>query len=281
MSRSGDSDNLIIKTESPHDDFITVSNDERNRQNNMEVSDKNTDETIAISDSTKNDDDIKNSNVEPVGTISSASQSTSAALQSKSSETHARSINQTLTQSHHLATNISSTEADTMTYNFDLNKTNASHPQQGNLSQASMHQLNTFGSAMHPHLKITANNPSAMTQPNQNTSIQGRVQITYENQSMNVIKTPSSRLRSTWSTDSINSATVTSSAANMRHANVGTSRGWMCNFCQIQFFDNAIYFMHMGLHEKDDPWKCTVCGERLYDVYSFTSHFVNGHSSAS
>ncbi len=55
-------------------------------------------------------------------------------------------------------------------------------------------------------------------------------------------------------------------------------KSWHCVHCDIMFFDGALYFMHTGLHNNVDPWKCNMCGEKYHDVYGFTSHFVNGHS---
>ena len=70
------------------------------------------------------------------------------------------------------------------------------------------------------------------------------------------------------------------SSTSGRSRGVETNRGWGCDHCNIMFFDSAIYFMHMGLHSPDNAWQCNLCGQQLYDVYSFTSHFVNGHVSA-
>jgi hypothetical protein len=73
------------------------------------------------------------------------------------------------------------------------------------------------------------------------------------------------------------SASAFPSSTSGRSRGVETARGWTCDHCNIMFFDSAIYFMHMGLHAPDAAWQCNLCGKQLYDVYSFTSHFLNGH----
>ncbi|KAK2164016.1 hypothetical protein LSH36_70g02048 [Paralvinella palmiformis] len=63
--------------------------------------------------------------------------------------------------------------------------------------------------------------------------------------------------------------------SNVKKTN--TRKAWTCQHCDIMFFDGALYFMHMGLHNSEDPWRCNMCCTKFYDVYGFTSHFVNGH----
>ena len=66
-------------------------------------------------------------------------------------------------------------------------------------------------------------------------------------------------------------------SSTTREACVGTRKAWHCPHCDILFLDSAIYFMHVGLHGNDDPWQCNLCNHHFYDVYSFTSHFINKH----
>lgn len=75
---------------------------------------------------------------------------------------------------------------------------------------------------------------------------------------------------------SSHSATTVSSS-NITETAVGTSRSFTCPHCNILYFDNALYVMHMGLHDPDNPWQCNLCGDTYHDVYSFTSHFINQH----
>ena len=58
-------------------------------------------------------------------------------------------------------------------------------------------------------------------------------------------------------------------------------KSWPCIHCNIVYYDSALYFMHMGLHNGQDPWTCNLCGDKYHDVYGFTSHFVNGHANSS
>lgn len=54
-------------------------------------------------------------------------------------------------------------------------------------------------------------------------------------------------------------------------------KNWHCPYCNITYYDGAMYVMHAGLHNTDNPWMCNLCGRQFFDVYGFTSHFVNGH----
>ncbi|XP_046555277.1 DNA-binding protein Ikaros-like [Haliotis rubra] len=59
-----------------------------------------------------------------------------------------------------------------------------------------------------------------------------------------------------------------------------TKKSFLCGYCTILYFDHALYLMHMGLHGRRNPWRCSVCGEEFGEKYSFTSHFINQHSQA-
>ena len=56
-----------------------------------------------------------------------------------------------------------------------------------------------------------------------------------------------------------------------------TKKSFHCVHCDILFFENALYLMHMGLHDNHNPWKCSICGRTFFEKYSFTSHFINQH----
>lgn len=56
-----------------------------------------------------------------------------------------------------------------------------------------------------------------------------------------------------------------------------TQTCFVCEFCDIMFFQRAMYLMHAGLHSPDNPWCCAVCGSSFTEKYSFTSHFINQH----
>ena len=68
-----------------------------------------------------------------------------------------------------------------------------------------------------------------------------------------------------------------SSAGSAKIKASQTQTAFMCDHCNIMFFQRAMYLMHMGLHSSENPWQCAVCGVTFTEVYSFTSHFINQH----
>ena len=73
-------------------------------------------------------------------------------------------------------------------------------------------------------------------------------------------------------------ATSTEPMLSKKHdAATSTVKSFHCSHCNILFFDNAVYLMHMGLHSANHPWECSLCGGQYHDVYGFTSHLVNNH----
>ncbi|GFR83227.1 zinc finger protein Pegasus-like protein [Elysia marginata] len=68
-----------------------------------------------------------------------------------------------------------------------------------------------------------------------------------------------------------------SSAGSTQTKSSQTQTAFLCEHCNIMFFQRAMYLMHMGLHSSENPWQCTVCGVQFTEVYSFTSHFINQH----
>ncbi|GAB1602828.1 DNA-binding protein Ikaros-like [Argonauta hians] len=76
---------------------------------------------------------------------------------------------------------------------------------------------------------------------------------------------------------SSHSSIATVSSSNVLDKCIGNSRSFTCPHCNILYFDNALYVMHMGLHDSENPWQCNLCGDIYHDVYSFTSHFINQH----
>lgn len=67
------------------------------------------------------------------------------------------------------------------------------------------------------------------------------------------------------------------SSTVMRSKSLETKRSFHCAHCDILFFENALYLMHMGLHDGTNPWKCAICKCTFFEKYSFTSHFINQH----
>ncbi|XP_014779177.1 zinc finger protein Pegasus isoform X1 [Octopus bimaculoides] len=64
-----------------------------------------------------------------------------------------------------------------------------------------------------------------------------------------------------------------------KDASVGPIQSSFCTHCQLLFFDNGLYAMHMGLHHAENPWQCNICGQVHNDVYSFTLHFITHHQT--
>lgn len=64
---------------------------------------------------------------------------------------------------------------------------------------------------------------------------------------------------------------------NMKDVSTLTNQCFFCQHCNILFFDNGLYVMHMGLHHSENPWQCNLCGQAHKDVYSFTLHFITHH----
>lgn len=49
----------------------------------------------------------------------------------------------------------------------------------------------------------------------------------------------------------------------------------MCKYCEIVFFNKAIYYLHMGLHNVNNPWQCNVCGKICNDAVDFAAHVIH------
>lgn len=49
----------------------------------------------------------------------------------------------------------------------------------------------------------------------------------------------------------------------------------MCKYCKIIFTDQTMYYLHMGLHNLNDPWQCNLCGKANRNVHEFTSHVIH------
>jgi len=58
---------------------------------------------------------------------------------------------------------------------------------------------------------------------------------------------------------------------SQRHAS------YQCQYCQIQFPNQTLYFLHRGFHspEVSNPWKCNGCGVVCTDMYDFNTHLVS------
>ncbi|XP_074660604.1 uncharacterized protein LOC141913061 [Tubulanus polymorphus] len=49
----------------------------------------------------------------------------------------------------------------------------------------------------------------------------------------------------------------------------------MCKFCQMIFCDRTLYYLHMGLHNLNNPWQCNLCGKVCDGVHEFSSHVIH------
>ena len=49
----------------------------------------------------------------------------------------------------------------------------------------------------------------------------------------------------------------------------------MCKHCRIIFTDRTMYHLHMGLHNRNHPWQCNLCGKACRDVHEFSSHVIH------
>ena len=49
----------------------------------------------------------------------------------------------------------------------------------------------------------------------------------------------------------------------------------MCAHCRVVFLDRTLYHLHMGTHNRNDPWQCNLCGHRCDNVHEFTSHVIH------
>lgn len=49
----------------------------------------------------------------------------------------------------------------------------------------------------------------------------------------------------------------------------------MCKYCEILFFNKAIYYLHMGLHNVNNPWQCNICGKVCSDAVDFAAHVIH------
>jgi transposase-like protein len=50
---------------------------------------------------------------------------------------------------------------------------------------------------------------------------------------------------------------------------------FMCKFCKIIFTDKTVYYLHMGLHNLNNPWQCNLCGKPCLNVHEFSSHVIH------
>jgi IKAROS family zinc finger protein len=52
----------------------------------------------------------------------------------------------------------------------------------------------------------------------------------------------------------------------------------VCTHCDIHFGDEMMYLIHLGLHTRDDPYLCNICGCSCKDRFAFYTHLVRNHN---
>ena len=49
-----------------------------------------------------------------------------------------------------------------------------------------------------------------------------------------------------------------------------------CHHCDISFGDDMMHALHMSCHDKVEPFKCTICGQKCNEKYYFNVHLLRG-----
>ena len=49
----------------------------------------------------------------------------------------------------------------------------------------------------------------------------------------------------------------------------------MCKHCKVIYTDRTLYYLHMGLHNLNNPWQCNMCGKTCRNLHEFTSHVIH------
>ncbi len=49
----------------------------------------------------------------------------------------------------------------------------------------------------------------------------------------------------------------------------------MCKYCKVIYTDRTVYYLHMGLHNLNNPWQCNMCGKVCQDLHEFSSHVIH------
>ena len=49
----------------------------------------------------------------------------------------------------------------------------------------------------------------------------------------------------------------------------------MCTYCKIVYTDKTMYYLHMGLHNHNNPWQCNLCGKACTNAHEFSSHVIH------
>lgn len=49
----------------------------------------------------------------------------------------------------------------------------------------------------------------------------------------------------------------------------------ICKFCGIIFPSKTLFYLHMGLHNVNNPWQCNMCGKSCTNVNDFSAHVIH------
>lgn len=49
-----------------------------------------------------------------------------------------------------------------------------------------------------------------------------------------------------------------------------------CSHCDVTFGDDTMHALHMSCHDRNDPFKCTICGQECHEKYYFNVHLLRG-----
>lgn len=49
----------------------------------------------------------------------------------------------------------------------------------------------------------------------------------------------------------------------------------MCGYCEIIFLNRTLYYLHMGLHNVNNPLQCNMCGKTCENIHDFSAHVMH------
>lgn len=89
----------------------------------------------------------------------------------------------------------------------------------------------------------------------------------------------SSRLTTDLDADDTMSLPVASTEGHTNNEVAATQDEHRCQHCNISFHDVILHSIHMGCHNRNEPFCCNVCGSQCADKYGFYTHIMRGHHS--
>lgn len=49
----------------------------------------------------------------------------------------------------------------------------------------------------------------------------------------------------------------------------------VCSYCEIIFLNRTLYYLHMGLHNVNNPLQCNMCGKACDNIHDFSAHVIH------